>query len=110
MTWEASNKDHPIVFMPEGIAFVPCQLTGSDRLMQETKDVIGEHKAIVWERQGLITTSQESLLAALDLLKYMEAAAFSEYLDILAGKFAQKLTDVEVEEIVSAYGLTTKLF
>ncbi|MFO7944937.1 MAG: class II aldolase/adducin family protein [Anaerolineales bacterium] len=103
---------HPemIVFMPEGIAFVPYQLTGSDRLMQVTKDVIGEHKTIVWERHGLITTSQESLLAALDLLEYVESAAFSEYLNILAGKIAQKLTDPEVEEITSVFGVRTDLF
>lgn len=102
---------HPemIVFMPEGIAFIPYQLTGSDRLMQVTKDVIGEHKAIVWERHGLITTSNQSLLAALDLLEYVESAAFSEYLNKIAGKRAKKLTDPEVEEIASVFGLRTDL-
>lgn len=102
---------HPemIVFMPEGIAFVPYQLTGSDRLMQETKDVTDEHKAIVWERHGLITTSNKSLIAALDLFEYVESAAYSEYIDILAGKRAEKLTDPEVEEITSVFGLSTNL-
>ena len=66
--------------MPEGIDFVPYQLTGSDQLMQKTKEVIGEHTAIVWERHGLIITSYQSLLAALDLLEYVDSAAFSEYL------------------------------
>jgi len=102
---------HPemIIFMPEGIAFVPYQLTGSDQLMQETKEVIGEQKAIVWERHGLITTSNKSLIAALDLFEYIEAAAHSEFMDILVGKKAKKLTDDEVEEITSVFGLSTNV-
>lgn len=91
--------------MPEGIDFVPYQLTSSDQLMQKTKDVIGEHTAIVWERHGLIITSNQSLFAALDMLEYVESTAISEYLNKLAGKRAQKLTDPEVEEITSVFGL-----
>jgi len=102
---------HPemIVFMPKGITFVPYQLPGSKNLMEETRKRVGKSKVIVWERHGLITVSRESLIKALDLFEYVESAAHSEYMDILAGNLAKKLSDKEIANITSKFNLSTNL-
>jgi rhamnulose-1-phosphate aldolase len=54
--------------------------------MGATTELMRTHRAVIWQRHGIVTRSDVSLQKAGDLVEYAEAAAHFEYLNLQLGE------------------------
>ena len=106
MRWEPET----IVQLPQGIGMLPFMLPGSDTLMAANVESLRTHRIDVWSKHGVMARSDVSVTRAVDRIEYAEAAARFEYMDLVAGGQAQRLTLEEARQVVEAFGVTTTLF
>jgi rhamnulose-1-phosphate aldolase len=105
LRWEPET----IVNLPQGVGVLPFMLPGSPRLMEATVDRLRAHRIVVWGKHGVMARSSMSVTRAVDRIEYAETAARYEYLDLVNGGRGEGLTVEELQEIVSAFGVTTSL-
>lgn len=98
-----------IANMPEGIGIIPFLMPGSAQLVVETKLALRTHQIVVWARHGVMARADESLLHALDLIEYAEAAAHYETLHLLAGGEGG-LSPEEIREITGFWKIQQNIF
>ena len=67
------------------------------------------HRIDVWSKHGVMARSDVSVTRAVDRIEYAEAAARFEYMDLVAGGQAQRLTDGELRSVKNAFGIETDL-
>jgi len=106
MRWEPET----ILVFPEGIGMLPYQLPGSARLMSATLEGMRAHRAIVWQRHGIVTRSDKGVQHAADLVEYAETAAHYEYLNLQLGEPSQGLTREQLREICATTGISPTFF
>ena len=99
-----------IVNLPEGLAVLPFIVPGTDELMDANVMVLREHKVALWSKHGLMARSSSSVMAAVDLVEYVETAAIYECLDLSLGQRAQGLDDSEIRAICRAYDIKQAMF
>jgi rhamnulose-1-phosphate aldolase len=99
-----------IVNLPEGMAVVPFIVPGSAELMQANASALRDCRVAIWSKHGLMARSSVSIMAAVDLVEYLETAAVYECLDLSLGQRAQGLDDSEIRAICRAYNIKQRLF
>lgn len=99
-----------ILSIPQGIGILPFIVNGSDEQMSATMRLMREHPLVVWARHGVVARSDDSVLHALDLIEYAEAAARYETLNLSTGEKADGLSPGEVRRICEAWGVTQKIY
>ena len=104
--WEPET----ILSIPEGVGVLPFIVNGSDEQMRETTLKMGEHSVVVWARHGVVARADNSILHALDLVEYAEAAAHYEYLNLSAGEKADGLSPDEIRAICKAWNVSQSVY
>jgi rhamnulose-1-phosphate aldolase len=99
-----------ILSIPQGIGVLPFIVNGSDEQMTATVRSMREHPLVVWVRHGVVARSDDSVLHALDLIEYAEAAAHYETLNLSTGEKADGLSPEEIGQICEAWGVTQKIY
>jgi len=91
-----------IINIPEGIGFMPFQVPGSAELMSANDVWMRNHRLVLWAKHGVMARSDQSLVEAVNLVEYAEAAARYEYLNLAAGEPAMGLSRDEIRAICAA--------
>lgn len=99
MRWEAET----LVSFPEGMAMLPFQVPGSAELMEATRAAMAVHRLVVWQRHGVVSRSEVSLIKAADLVEYAEAAARYEYMNLQAGEPSAGLSEDDLRRIFAKF-------
>lgn len=99
-----------ILSIPQGIGMLPFIVNGSDEQMTATVRSMREHPLVVWARHGVVARSDDSVLRALDLIEYAEAAARYETLNLSSGERADGLSPGEIRQICEAWGITQHIY
>jgi rhamnulose-1-phosphate aldolase len=95
--------------MPEGIGMTPFLMPGSAQLTVETMLALREHQIVVWARHGVMARADNSILHALDLIEYAEAAAHYEILNLLTDA-GGGLSPEEIREICKYWNIRQNIF
>jgi rhamnulose-1-phosphate aldolase len=99
-----------VLSIPQGIGMLPFIVNGSDEQMSATVRSMREHPLVVWARHGALARSDDSVLHALDLIEYAEAAARYETLNLSSGEGADGLSPGEIRQICEAWGVTQNIY
>ncbi len=105
MRWEAET----IVHLPQGVAYLPFMVPGSDELTVANLASLRTHQLVLWAKHGVMARSAASVLAACDKIEYAETAARYEYLNLAIGGRATGLTNAELGRVVRTFGIHTTL-
>lgn len=106
LRWQAET----IIEFPEGIAMVPFEVPSSYEQALATMLAMQEHRAVVWQRHGIVTRTDGSVTKAGDLVEYAEAAARYEYLNLQAGEPSGGLSDKQMRLICEGLGVKQSIF
>ena len=106
LRWEPET----VITFPEGIGTLPYLLYGSAGLMAATVEGMRAHRAVVWQRHGIVTRSDKGVQHAADLVEYAETAAHYEYLNLQLGEPSQGLSYEQLREICSSAGIPPIFF
>jgi rhamnulose-1-phosphate aldolase len=68
------------------------------------------HAVVLWSKHGLLSRSDDSVKRAMDLIDYIETAAYYEWLDLSAGGRADGLTREDILEICRIWNVPQKVF
>jgi rhamnulose-1-phosphate aldolase len=99
-----------ILSIPQGIGMLPFIVNGSDEQMRETALKMRDHPLVIWARHGVVARADESILHALDLVEYAEAAAQYEYMNLSAGEKADGLSPEEIHAICKAWNVSQSIY
>lgn len=99
-----------IVEFPEGIGVLPFELPGSEEQMKLTVEGMAIHRAVLWQRHGIVTRDDHSMGKAADLVDYAETAAQYEVLNLLLGQPTDGLSDADLKRIIVRLGIAQTLF
>jgi rhamnulose-1-phosphate aldolase len=102
LRWEPET----ILTFPEGIGTIPFRVPGTDEMMIATTEALRTHRAVVWQRHGIMTRSAISMLKASDMVEYAEAAAHFEYLNLQLGEPSQGISPEEMKRMCDAWGIS----
>lgn len=92
------------VLIPKGLGVVPYVLTGTPELALATIHCLQKHDVIMWEKHGCLAVG-EDILHCFDLIDTLTKSA-KIYLDArTAGFEPQGLTDIQLDELASAFKL-----
>ena len=80
-------------------------LPGSTQLMEATVSGLRSHKAILWQRHGIVTHSKQGLIKAADLVEYAETAARYEVTNLQSSNLSSGLSMDELRKICLDHGL-----
>jgi rhamnulose-1-phosphate aldolase len=106
MRWQPET----ILNFPEGIGILPFILIGSVQLMLETMISLREHQLVVWSQHGIMARADESILHALDLVEYAEAAAQYEVLNLLTGESSAGLKPEHIRAVADLWKINQKIY
>lgn len=99
-----------ILSLPQGIGVLPFIVNGSAEQMTATAQAMRARAMVVWARHGVVARSDESVLHAVDLIEYAEAAARYETLNLSNGERADGLSPQEIREICAAWGVRQEVY
>jgi len=96
---------HPetMVFVPEGVGFVPYVTPGTEGIAVETLKVLEKHHVALWEKHGVFSIG-ESVFDTFDTIDILAKSAKIFFLTKSAGYHAEGLSDEELKvlKIVAA--------
>jgi rhamnulose-1-phosphate aldolase len=99
-----------ILGIPQGIGMLPFIVNGSVGQMSETARKMLDHPLVVWARHGVVARADESILQALDLVEYAEAAARYEWLNLSTGEKADGLSPEQIRAICEAWNISQNIY
>lgn len=99
-----------ILSIPQGIGMLPFIVNGSDVQMSETVLKMKEHSIVMWAQHGVVVRADDSIIHALDLIEYAEAAAKYEFLNLSAGEKADGLSPEQIREICQAWKISQSIY
>lgn len=99
-----------ILSIPQGIGMLPFIVNGSDEQMNVTARKMLEHPLVMWARHGIVARADESILHALDLVEYAEAAARYEWLNLSTGEKADGLSPEQIRAICEAWNISQSIY
>jgi len=91
---------HPetILYLPDGVGFIPYDLAGTESIAQATVRGLGKHKAVIWEKHGCLSVGV-SLSEAFDFLDIIAKSARIYFLCKSAGMEPGGLTTAQMQQI-----------
>ncbi len=91
---------HPetIMFIPEGLGFVPFKIPGSKEIADSTILALNKHSVALWEKHGAFSIG-ETLDDCFDLLDIAAKSAGIYFICSQAGKYPQGLTENQLNEL-----------
>lgn len=87
-----------VVYLHEGVALIPYELTGTTRLMAATAARVAEHSVYVWEKHGAVAIGDD-VLEAFDLIDVANKAAKMLLQCRGAGVYPEGLTKAQIAEL-----------
>ncbi len=91
---------HPetMVFLPQGIGFVPYVTPGTDDIATESLKVLKKHPIVLWEKHGVFCIG-DSIIDTFDNIDIMTKSAKIFFLTRSAGYSPEGLSDKELETL-----------
>ena len=91
---------HPetMVFVPQGVGFVPYVTPGTEDIAVETLKVLEKHKVALWEKHGVFSIG-ESVFDTFDTIDILAKSAKIFFLTKSAGYNPEGLSDEELEAL-----------
>ena len=91
---------HPenVLFIPEGVGFLPFRMPGTEEIAQATSKEFENHKAVIWEKHGILSAGK-NISDAFDTIDLVVKAAKTWFLCRNAGYEPEGLSDVQIREI-----------
>jgi rhamnulose-1-phosphate aldolase len=99
-----------ILSIPQGVGMLPFIVNGSNEQMSETAQKMLGHTLMMWARHGIVARADESILHALDLVEYAEAAARYEWLNLSTGEKADGLSPEQIRAICEAWNVSQSIY
>ena len=106
LRWEPET----IVQVPAGIGVLDFMLPGGQELMENNVAGLRAHQIVLWSKHGIMVRSDDSPLAAVDKVEYVEAGAMYEYRNRAIGGAGEGLHDKELRQVIEAFCVSTDLF
>ena len=111
LRWEPET----IVQLPRGIKVLDFMVPGGEELGAANVAGLRDHQIILWSKHGIMVRSDDSPLAAVDKVEYIEAGAMYEYRNRLLGGVGadgagEGLLESESERVVEAFGVDTDIY
>lgn len=91
------------IFVPEGVAFVPYEVTGSPDLARVTTRGLGSHQVVLWEKHGCLSVGKD-VFEAFDAIDMLNKAARIFLLCKSAGYAPAGLSDAQLDELGRRFG------
>ena len=97
---------HPetILFVPDGVGFVPYTLPGTDNIALATLKCLEHHKAVLWEKHGCMAIGN-NLAEAFDILDILAKAAKIYFLCRSTGMEPEGLSASQIAEVRDKFNL-----
>lgn len=99
-----------ILNFPQGVGLIEYLVPGTDALADATQVAMQHHNLAIWAKHGVISRSDTSLMAAVDLIEYAEIGARYEYLNLACGEQAEGLSREEILGICEANQLEQTVY
>jgi len=95
---------HPetLIFVPDGIGFIPYTLPGTEKIALATLKGLEKHQVILWEKHGCMAIGK-SLPEAFDTIDILAKSAKVFFLCRMAGIEPEGLTPEQLNEIRATY-------
>lgn len=117
LRWEPET----IVQVPAGIKVLDFMVPGGEELGAANVAGLRDHQIVLWSKHGIMVRSDDSPLAAVDKVEYVETGAMYEYRNrLLTGAVAaagldrtqtgEGLLESESKRVIEAFGVDTDLF
>lgn len=103
LRWEPES----IVALSEGIGVLPFLVPGSDAMMKANVEGLRDHQIVLWSKHGVMARSDLSVTRAVDRIEYAETGAKYEYMNLVAGGAAEGLTDEEIGQVATEFGIVS---
>lgn len=101
MRWEPES----VVALPQGIGVLDFMVPGSAELMAANVAGLRSFEIVLWSKHGVMSRSDLSVTRAVDRIEYAETGAKYEYMNLVAGGPAERLTDAEVRAVADAFAV-----
>jgi len=91
---------HPenILFVPEGVGFLPFTIPGTEKIAQATMKEFERHQAVIWEKHGVLSTGT-NIIEAFDTIDLLVKSAQTWFCCRNAGYEPEGMTAIQIEEI-----------
>lgn len=96
--------------LPEGIAYLPFAVPGSQKLMSGTLEKLKTHRIVLWAKHGVMARSEVSVKKACDLIEYAETGASYEFMNLSNCGVARGLTGDEICDVADAFNIKQEIF
>ena len=106
LRWEPET----VLTFPEGIGTIAFRVPGTEDMMAATTAALRTHRAVIWQRHGIMTRSSVSMQKASDMVEYAEAAAHFEYLNLQLGDASGGISPEEMKRMCDAWGISPSFF
>jgi rhamnulose-1-phosphate aldolase len=92
---------HPetILYVPQGLGFIPYELTGTMTIADVTIKALKEHTIALWEKHGVLATGA-TVEDAFDTIDLLAKAAKIFFMLKSAGFEPEGLSDAQIEELM----------
>lgn len=93
---------HPetILFIPEGLGFIPYEIPGTSGIADATAKALENHPVSLWEKHGILATGT-TVTDAFDLIDLLTKSARIYFMVKSAGYEPEGLTDKQLKELMS---------
>jgi rhamnulose-1-phosphate aldolase len=105
MRWQPET----ILNFPDGVGILPFLPPGSAHLMLETMLCLRDHALVIWSQHGVMARADGSILHALDLVEYAEAAAHYEVLNLLTGAESAGISPENIRAVADSWNIKQKI-
>lgn len=104
MRWEPES----VVALPDGIGVLEFMVPGSADLMAANVAGLRGFEIVLWSKHGVMSRSDLSVTRAVDRIEYAETGAKYEYMDLVAGRPAEGLTNGEIAAVAGAFHVDSR--
>lgn len=106
LRWEPET----IVQLPHGIKVLDFMVPGGEELGAANVQALRDHQIVLWSKHGIMVRSDDSPLAAVDKVEYIEAGAMYEYRNRVIGGAGEGLLESQSARVVEAFGVDTDIY
>jgi len=91
---------HPetMIFIPQGVGFIPYMLPGTPEIAEETLKKFRIHRLVLWEKHGCFATGKD-VFEAFDLIDTVAKSAKIFFLCSSSGNDPEGLSDQQLQEL-----------
>ena len=92
------------VIVPKGVGIVPYEIPGTLDLARATIKQLDKHDVVFWEKHGILAVG-EDLIECFDAIDTLSKSAQIYFSARLAGSEPEGMTDKQLDDLVTAFGL-----